>query len=181
MASTFGSSEMSIRKFNRTNFNFWKEQMQDYLIVCGYIDPIEHDTAPASYKPDVGTKMDRVVRATIGMHLSEPVYYTVQSCTTVKDLWKTLSDTYEKKVAATKIYLIRRLYNLRMKESDSITAQLNDYEGIISQLSAQGMMIDDELKALLLMSSLPPSWETFVKTVCNAERIRFDPGSTERV
>jgi hypothetical protein len=49
------------------------------------------------------------------MHLSESVYYTVQAYMTV------LSDTYEKKVAATKIYLIRRLYNLRMKESDSIT------------------------------------------------------------
>jgi hypothetical protein len=30
------------------------------------------------------------------------------------------------------------------------------------------MTIDDELKAILLMSSLPPSWETFVTTVCNA-------------
>jgi hypothetical protein len=106
--------------------------MQDYLIVRGYIDPIEHDTAQASYKPDVWTKMDRVARATIRMHLSESVYFTVQTCTTTKELWKTLSDTYEKKAAATKIYLIRRLYNLRMKESDSITAHLNDYEGIIS-------------------------------------------------
>jgi hypothetical protein len=44
-----------------------------------------------------------------------------------------------------------------VEESDSITAHLNDYEGIISQLSAQGMTIDDKLKALLLMSSLPPS------------------------
>jgi hypothetical protein len=31
MASTSGSFEMSIRKFDRTNFNFWKEQMQDYV------------------------------------------------------------------------------------------------------------------------------------------------------
>jgi hypothetical protein len=91
------------------------------------------------------------------MHLFESVYYTVQAGTTTNELWKTLSDTYEKKVAATKIYLIRRLYNLRMKESDLITAHLNDYEGIISQLSAQGMTIDDELKPLLLMSTLPPS------------------------
>jgi hypothetical protein len=83
-------------------------------------------------------------------------------------LWKTLSDSYEKKVAATEIYLIRRLYNLRMKESNSITAHLNEYEGIISQLSAQGMTIDDELKALLLMSGLAPSWETFITTVRNA-------------
>jgi hypothetical protein len=27
MASTFGSSEMSIWRFDGTNFNFWKEQM----------------------------------------------------------------------------------------------------------------------------------------------------------
>jgi hypothetical protein len=79
-----------------------------------------------------------------------------------------LSDTYDKKVAAMKIYLIRHLYNLRMKESDSITAQLNDYEGIIFQLSTKGMAIDDELKALLLMSGLPLSWETFITTICNA-------------
>jgi hypothetical protein len=51
MASSSGSSDMGIRKFDGTNFNFWKEQMQDYLIVRGYIDPIEHDTAPATYKP----------------------------------------------------------------------------------------------------------------------------------
>jgi hypothetical protein len=158
---------MSIRKFNGTNFNFWKEQMQEYLIVRGYIDPIEHETAPATYKPEVWTKLDRVAHATIRIHLSESVYYTVQLCTTAKELWKTLSETYEKKVAATKIYLIRCLYNLRMRESDLITAHLNEYEGIISQLSAQGMTIDDELKALLLMSSLPPSWENIVITVCN--------------
>jgi hypothetical protein len=68
------------------------------------------------------------------MHLSESVYFTVQACTTASELWKTLSDTYEKKVTTTKIYLIRRLYNLRTKESDSIMAHLKEYEGIISQL-----------------------------------------------
>jgi hypothetical protein len=68
-------------------------------------------------------------------------------------------------VATTKFYLIRRLYDLRMKEFDLITAHENEY---ISQLLAQGMTINDELKALLLMSSLPPSWETLVMTICNA-------------
>jgi hypothetical protein len=124
--------------------------------------------APAKHKTEVWAKLDHVARATIRMHLSESVYFTVQVCTTASELWKTLSDTYEKKVTATKIYLIRRLYNLQMKESKSIMAHLNEYEGIISQLSAQGMTIDDELKALLLMSTFPPSWETFVTTICNA-------------
>ena len=32
---------MSLNKFDGSNFNFWKEKMQDYLIVKGQIDPIE--------------------------------------------------------------------------------------------------------------------------------------------
>jgi hypothetical protein len=66
------------------------------------------------------------------MHLLESVYYTVQFCMTTTELWNMLSDAYKKKVATTKIYLIRRLYNLRMKESNSIIAHLNEYEGVIS-------------------------------------------------
>ena len=80
--------------------------MQDYLIVKGQIDPIETENHPEAYKPNEWQKLDRIVRATIWMHLLESVYFIVQSCSTTFELWKTLSDTYEKKVAATKIYLI---------------------------------------------------------------------------
>ena len=142
--------------------------MQDYLIVKGQIDPIETENPPEAYKPNEWQKLDRIVRATIQMHLSESVYFIVQLGSTTFELWKTLSDTYEKKVAATYIYLTRGLYNLRMKESDSVQTHLNEYESLSSQISAQGTAIEDELRAMLLMSSLPSSWETFVTTVCNA-------------
>ena len=116
MASTSGSSEMTLRKFDRSNFNFWKEQMQDYLIVKVQIDPMETENALEGYKPNEWMKLDRIFCATIRMHLSESMYYTLQSCTTTFELWKTVSGTYKKKVATIKIYLIRRLYNLQMKE-----------------------------------------------------------------
>ena len=51
--------------------------MQDYLIVKGQIDPIETENALEGYKPPEWTKLDRIVRATIRMHMSESVYYTV--------------------------------------------------------------------------------------------------------
>ena len=82
------------------------------------------------------------------MHLSESVYFTVQSWTTAFELWKKLSETYEKKVASTKMYLIRRLYNLRMKDSDAVQAHLNEYESLRSQISSQGTIIEDELRAI---------------------------------
>ena len=52
MASTSGSSEMSLRKFDRTNFSYKKAQMQDYLIVKGKIDLIEQAIAAAGTKPE---------------------------------------------------------------------------------------------------------------------------------
>ena len=41
---------MVLRKFDDTNFSYWKEQMQDYLIVKGQIDLIENATSPSSVK-----------------------------------------------------------------------------------------------------------------------------------
>ena len=58
-----------------------------------------------------------------------------------------------------------------MKESDSVHAHLNEYESLGSQISSQGTTIEDELRAMILMSSLPSSWETFVTPVCNASTI----------
>ena len=147
---------MSLRKFDGSNFNFWKEHMQDYLIVKGQIDPIETENPQEGYKPNEWQKLGRIVRATIRMHLSESMYFTVQSCLTTFQLWKTLLDTYEKKIAVIKIYLMRRLYNLRMKESDSVRTHVNEYESLNSQTSAWGTPIKDELRTMLFMSSLPP-------------------------
>ena len=101
------------------------------------------------------------------MDLSKSVYYMVQSCTKTFELWKTLSGTYEKKVVTMKIYLIGCLYNLSMKKSDSVQAHINEYKSPNSQILAQETTIQDELKVMLLMSRFPPSWETFVTTVCN--------------
>ena len=96
------------------------------------------------------SKVDKIVHATIRIHLSESVYFTMQLCSTAFQIWKTLSDTYEKKATTTKIHMIRRLYNLRMKESDSVHAHLNEYESLCSQILTQGMTIKDELNVILL-------------------------------
>ena len=95
----------------------------------GQIDPIDNENALDECKLNEWTKLDLIVRATIRMHLSELIYYTIQSCLTTFGLRKTLLNTYEKKMAATKIYLIRRLYNLWMKEFDLV---LNEYKSLNS-------------------------------------------------
>ena len=110
--------------------------MQDYLIVKGKIDLIKYEQAPEEYKPNEWTKLDQIIWVTIWMHLSQLVYYMVQPCYIIFQLWKTLSNTYDKKVIATKIYMMLHLYNLRVKESDSVQAHINKYESTYSVLAS---------------------------------------------
>ena len=54
--------------------------MQGYLIVKRQINQNENAISSTSYKVEEWIELDHVARATIHMHLSEAVYYTIQSC-----------------------------------------------------------------------------------------------------
>ena len=45
---------------------------------------------------------------------------------------------------------------------------LNEFQGLINQLSAVKISLDDELQALLLLSSLPESWNTLFVLLSNS-------------
>ena len=69
---------------------------------------------------------------------------------------------YERKTAQNKASVIRRLVNLKYKDGRNVAEHLNDFQGLINQLATMNMMLDDELRALLLLSSLPDSWELWL-------------------
>ncbi|KAA8534394.1 hypothetical protein F0562_031911 [Nyssa sinensis] len=56
---------------------------------------------------------------------------------------------------------------MKFKEGGSIADHLNEFQCVINQLATMKMVIEDELQALLLLSSLPDSWETLVVTMSN--------------
>ena len=49
-----------------------------------------------------------------------------------------------------------------------MTEHLNDFQGLVNQLSAMKLVLDDEIQALLLLSSLLDSWEILVVSVSNS-------------
>ena len=69
---------------------------------------------------------------------------------------------YEKNTFRNKATLIRRLVNLKYKDGKSMTEHTSDFQGLVNQLTTMKMKLEDELQALLLLSSLPESWETLV-------------------
>ena len=109
-----------------------------------------------------------MARSTIRLHLTESVYFTVLDCPTAHVTWLKLCNTYEQNTPSNKVFLMRKLFNLRMKENGSVAHHINDFESTFAQMRAQRMNLDDELKAIFLLCSLPASWDTFCTAVSNS-------------
>ena len=60
---------------------------------------------------------------------------------------------------------MRKFYDLQMKETDRVAPHLNDFDALWSQLQAQKMTMDNELKCVFLLCTLPSSWNTFCTVV----------------
>ena len=64
---------MSLRRFDGLNYNFWKEQMHDYLIAKGQIDPIENENALEICKTNEWQKLDRIIFGSLSKTARHPV------------------------------------------------------------------------------------------------------------
>ena len=79
----------------------------------------------------------------------------------------TLSKLYEKPSASNTVFLLKRLFNMKMSESGSVADHLNEFNTLTSQLSSLKVKFDDEVKALLILCSLPKSCNGLVIEVSN--------------
>ncbi|VFQ98151.1 unnamed protein product [Cuscuta campestris] len=59
----------------------------------------------------------------------------------------------------------KELVNTRMREGTSVTEHINKLNSILTRLASVGIKFDDEVQALLLLSSLPNSWSGTVTAV----------------
>ena len=79
--------------------------------------------------------------------------------------------------AMNKVYLMRRLFDLEMNNGSSAAEHINEFNSLISQLYSVNIVFEDQVKALILLSSLPTAWETVVTAVSNSygkEKLVYD-------
>ncbi|KAE8711156.1 Villin-2 [Hibiscus syriacus] len=121
--------------------------------------------------------LDEKALGVIRLTLSRNVAFNIAKEKTTADLMAALSSMYEKPSASNKIHLMRRLFNLRIAEGVSVAQHLNELNTITTQLSSVEIEFDDEVRALILLSSLPDSWNTTVIAISSSLgniKLKFD-------
>ena len=155
--------KLKIEKFSGKNYQHWKMQIEDYLYQKDLYLPLEGITKkPASMTQDDWDVLDRKALGTIWLCLASSVAFNISDQKTTKDLMKSLDALYEKPSASNKVFLMKRLFNLKMAENGLVAEHLNEYNSNISQLWSVGVIFEDEVHALLILSSLPDSWDSLV-------------------
>ena len=85
---------------------------------------------------------------TIRSCLVASVAFNISKEKTMVDLINALVKLYEKPLASNKVFLMKRLFNMKMSVGGSITNHLNDFNMVTNQLSSIGVNFDDEVRDL---------------------------------
>eukprot|EP00253_Pinus_taeda_P021756 PITA_21756 len=121
------SGKIEIEKFNGQTFELWKLKMEDLLVDKDQWIAVDPGTKPTRVSNEEWKKLDRKAKSTIRLCVLDSVLLNVLGEATVKALWDKLRTLYQSKSLVNKLFLRKKLYNLRMKDGDLVTEHLNAF------------------------------------------------------
>ncbi|WVZ01025.1 hypothetical protein V8G54_027094 [Vigna mungo] len=126
-------------KLTVDNYSYWKPMMEDHLYCKDLYEPITNPEIPEGKTEKDWEILNRKTVAMIRKYIDKILFEHVST------------------------YADARLVKLEYSDDQNMIEHLNTFKGIVNQLMKADMKIDDELQALLLLISLPESWDTIQK------------------
>ena len=93
---------------------------------------VDPGTKPSRVTDEEWKKLDRKAKSTIRLCVSNSVLLNISGEATAKATWVKLGTLYQSKSLVNKLFLRKKLYNLRMKDGDSVTEHLNVFNTVVS-------------------------------------------------
>lgn len=167
------SSLFQIKKLEGAkNYDIWRTQCYNVLMQKDQYKPIKaKGVKPSNITDEQWEKMDNLAMSTIMLTVVDSLVVGIRDEPTAWRMWQRLEDTYAKKSATGKAYWLKKLVGLHMKEGTPMSTHIIEFNSIFSQVINQGLKLDDELKATLILCSLPESWDTFRTSTSNSNPI----------
>ncbi|KAJ4703588.1 Retrovirus-related Pol polyprotein from transposon TNT 1-94 [Melia azedarach] len=108
--------------------------------------------------------LEEKAHSTIMLCLADDIITEVAEEETAQGLWVKLEGLYMTKSLTNKLFLKQRLFSLRMQEGMPLRDHLDQLNTILLELRNIDVKVEDEDAALILLVSLPLSYENFVQS-----------------
>ena len=123
-----------VDKFNGQNYQLWKMQMEDYMYQKDlYLSLGRKAKQPTTKKDEERQVLDRKELITIRLCLDSSVAFNISKEKTTEGVMSGLGKLYEKPLDFNKVFLMKRLLNMKMQEGRSVDDHLNKFNTLTSQ------------------------------------------------
>ncbi|GJW73958.1 retrovirus-related pol polyprotein from transposon TNT 1-94 [Tanacetum coccineum] len=157
-------AKFDIEKFDGTgDFGLWRIKMRALLIKHGCKAALE--VLPEDMEAQAKTELNKKAHSAVILCLGNKVLREVTEETTAARVWSKLETLYMTKSLANKLYLKKKLYTFFMPAGRKISEHIDEFNKIVLDLANIEVKFEDEDLALLLLTSLPASYEHFVDTL----------------
>jgi transposase InsO family protein len=157
-------SARNVSKFNGTNFQSWKFQVNALFVAHGIRDIVDGSRVkPEGVGQDIArwikdnAKAMFLISTTIESEQLEPLLV----CVTAKEMWEKLTSVHEQKSASNKLLLTTRLYEYRMSPGDSIIQHVAKVQNMAAQLLDVGEPVSDLTIVAKILASLSSKYAAF--------------------
>uniref|UniRef100_A0A2N9I9J1 Integrase catalytic domain-containing protein n=1 Tax=Fagus sylvatica TaxID=28930 RepID=A0A2N9I9J1_FAGSY len=167
MAINASIATVGLIKFDRTgNFGLWQRRVKDLLVQQGLVKALYGKTKkPEKMTDDEWEELDMKAVSTIRLLLADEVMYDVMEENSTAGIWLNLEKRYMSKSLTNKLHLKQKLYGLKITEGADLRQHINTFKQIISDMLRIDIKFEDEDKAMMLLTSLPASYEHLVTTL----------------
>lgn len=158
-------NSVCIEMLSEDNYDTWKTQMEALLIknerweyVSGKKRKPEIDTSSKAAQEEWSIG-DQKAKADLILSISPSVLEHIGGCETARDVWLKLESIDTSKRPSRKTSLLKQLTLHRMKDDDDIRDYMSKFFDTVSKLEAMNVGINKDLLAIVLLYSLPESYE----------------------
>ncbi|KAF7808411.1 Retrovirus-related Pol polyprotein from transposon TNT 1-94 [Senna tora] len=145
------TTKYEVEKFDGgSNFSLWKIRMQSALILQDLWQAIE-DKFVVLVTEEHRFVIKKKALGAIFMSITYIVLREIVDEDIVAKAWKKLEQLYWAKSLTNRLYLKKRLYNLRIIEGTMVKSRLDEFNSIIMDLKNVDIKIEDEDQALIVL------------------------------
>jgi hypothetical protein len=172
--AAYSSKDVShIKKFDGTDFSFWKFQVELVLEQHQFLSVVkgrENCPLPDVQEDELIANQDAITlwktkdvaaRSCLISTIEDSCKRSLLNCCTAAEMWTRLTVQYQQNVAESKHILCNQYYQYAFEPGNSVMAHISAIEGMAIQLTDLGVEIGATQLMTKILLTLPPSFQSF--------------------